>query len=177
MIEDSFLQELLKKALSHGGEYADIFAEHRETTSIQLEDNRIEKVVSGSFSGIGIRLIYRGKTAYAYSNDFSKNILLDLAATVSKAAAETVRDVIIDMKQQRPERISSIKIPPGSVPLGKKIALVRQGNMAARSVDRRIRQVSITYRDSLQRVKIAASGGITAEDERIYTTGTAHIIA
>src|SRR5208337_3020963 len=137
MIDDNFLQELLKKALLHGGEYADIFAEHRETTSIQLEDNRIEKVVTGSISGIGIRLISKGKTAYAYSNDFSRNILLDLAATVSKAGADTVRDVIIDMKQQRPETISFIKIPPGSVPLDKKIALVRQGNKAARSLGSR----------------------------------------
>ena len=177
MIDDSFLQELLKKALSHGGEYADIFVEHKETTSIQLEDNRIEKVVTGSISGIGIRLIYKGKTAYAFSNDFSKNILLDLAATVSKAAADTVLDVILDMKQQRPETISPIRIPPGSVTLDKKIALVQEGNKAARSLDARIRQASIMYRDSLQKVKIATSGGITTEDERTYTTGVAYIIA
>src|SRR5208283_5408272 len=177
MIDDNFLQELLKKALSHGGEYADIFVEHRRTTSIQLEDNRIEKVVTGSTSGIGIRLIYKGKTAYAFSNDFSKNVLLDLAATVCKAAADTVPDVIIDMKQQRPETISSIKIPPGSVPLDKKIALVQQGNKAARSLDTRIRQASIIYRDTLQKVKIATSGGIATEDERIYIIGAAHIIA
>src|SRR5208337_307109 len=83
----------------------------------------------------------------------------------------------IDMKQQRPETISSIKIPPGSVSLDKKVALVRQGNKTARSLDSRIRQASIIYRDSLQKVKIATSGGITTEDERIYTTGVAHIIA
>ncbi len=177
MIEDSFLQELLKKVLLNGGEYADIFVEHRETTSIQLEDNRIEKVVTGSTSGIGIRLIYKGKTAYAFSNDFSKGILSDLAVTVSKAASGTGPDVIIDMKQQRPETVSSIKIPPGSVTLDKKIALVRQGNKAARSLDTRVRQATIIYRDSLQKVKIATSGGITTEDERVYTTGAAHVIA
>src|SRR5271157_556389 len=173
MVDDSFLQELLKRTLSHGGEYADIFIEHRETTSIQLEDNRIEKVISGSFSGIGIRLIYKGKTAYAFSNDFSNNILLDLAATVSKAAtgspksrqgspenrrfsgvepfcggADKAPDVIIDMKQQRPERNISIRIPPGSVPLDKKIAMVTGANNAARSLDPRVKQVNIIYRDS-----------------------------
>src|SRR5208337_4474286 len=83
----------------------------------------------------------------------------------------------IDMKQQRPETISSIKIPPGSVPLDKKIALVRQGNKAARSLGSRIRQASIIYRDSLQKVKIATSDGTTTEDERTYTIGIAHIIA
>ena len=177
MISDGFLQELLKKVLSRGGEYADIFIEHRETTSIQLEDNRIEKIITGSVSGIGIRLIYNGKTAYAFSNDFSGPVLLDLASTVSIAASDTIRDVAIDMKAQQPEVISSIKIPPGSVPLDKKIAIVMQGNRAARSLDNRIVQATIVYRDSLQKVKIATSEGILAEDERTYITGTAHVIA
>jgi len=177
MIDDNFLHELLKKTLAHGGEYADIFIEHRESTYIQLEDNRIEKVVTGSISGIGIRLIYEGKTAYAFSNDFSANILLDLAATVSKAAADTVRDVTINMKQQRPQIIFSIKIPPASVPLENKIALVRQGNEAARSLDNRIKQANIIYSDSMKKVKIATSDGIIAEDNRTYTMGIAHVIA
>ncbi len=177
MLDDGFLQELLKRTLSHGGEYADIFIEHRETTSIQLEDNRIEKVISGSFSGIGIRLIYKGKTAYAFSNDFSNDVLLDLAATVSKGGADSTRDVVIDMKQLRPERNISVRVPPGSVPLDKKIAMVTRANNAARSLDPRVKQVNIIYRDSLQKVKIAASDGILAEDERTYTLGMAHIIA
>ncbi len=177
MIDDGFLLELLKRALSHGGEYADIFVEHRETTAIQLEDDRIEKVISGSFSGLGIRLIYNGKTAYAFSNDFSEGTLSDLAATVSKAAADSERNVVIDMKQQRPGLVLSIKIPPSSVALDKKIALTRQGNMAARSIDTRIKQVNIIYRDSLQKVKIASSDGVIANDERTYTMGMAHVIA
>ncbi len=177
MIDDSFLEKLLKKTLAHGGEYADIFIEHRESTYIQLEDNRIEKVVTGSISGIGIRLIYEGKTAYAFSNDFSANILLDLAATVSKAAADAVHDVIIDMKHQRPQTIFSIKIPPASVPLDKKVALVRQGNKAARSLDNKIKQANIIYSDSMKKVKIATSDGIIAEDNRTYTMGIAHVIA
>ncbi|MBF0505530.1 MAG: TldD/PmbA family protein [Nitrospirae bacterium] len=177
MIDDGFLQELLKRALSHGGEYADIFIEHRETTSIQLEDDRIEKVISGSFSGLGIRLIYNGKTAYAFSNDFSKSVLSGLAATVSKAATDSERNIVMDMKQQRPGLVLSSKIPPASVPLDRKVALTRQGNMAARSMDTRIKQVNIIYRDSLQKVKMASSDGIIANDERSYTMGMAHVIA
>ncbi|MBF0557213.1 MAG: TldD/PmbA family protein [Nitrospirae bacterium] len=177
MIDENLLYELLKKTLSRGGEYADIYVEHRESTSIQLEDNRIEKVVTGSFSGIGIRLIYKEKTAYAYSNDFSKNILLDLAMTVSNAAAGAERDITIDMKQQRPRMVSLVKIPPSSVPLDKKIAMVQLGNKAARSVDSRIRQAKIVYGESLQRVKIASSDGMLAEDDRTYTMGMAQVIA
>ena len=177
MIDEGFLLELLKMTLTRGGEYADIYVENRESTSIQLEDNRIEKVVTGSFSGIGIRLIYKEKTAYAFSNDFSRDTLFDLASTVSNAAAGAERDVIIDMKEQHPAIISRVKIPPPSVPLDKKIAAVKLANKAARSMDCRIKQARIVYSESLQKIKFAASDGIIAKDERTYTMGMAQVIS
>lgn len=177
MIDENLLHELLKKTLGRGGEYADIYIEHRESTSIQLEDNRIEKIVAGSSSGIAIRLIYKEKTAYAFSNDFSGKILLDLAAAVSNAAAGAGQDLVLDMKQQRPRIISPVRIPPASVALDKKIAIVNLGNKTARSIDGRIKQARIVYGESVQKLKIASSDGAIAEDERTYTMGMAQVIA
>ena len=65
MIDDEILQRVLKKTLSNGGEYADIFMEQRSANAVQLEDNRVEKVISGSRAGVSIRLICNGRTAYA----------------------------------------------------------------------------------------------------------------
>ena len=46
MLDAGVLSDVLRKLLSFGGEYDDIFVEHRKITSIQLEDNKVEKVVS-----------------------------------------------------------------------------------------------------------------------------------
>ncbi|WP_333652267.1 TldD/PmbA family protein [Dissulfurispira sp.] len=178
MIDDAILQKLIKKALSNGGEYADIFIEHRKSTAIQLEDDKIEKVIAGATAGIGIRLIYNGKTAYAYSNDFSENVLMDIADTVSKAAAAGAeRDTIIDMKRKYPEVIFLIKRYPETIPMSEKVALVKLGNDAARKFDQRIKQVNVIYRDSRQKVKIYTSEGFVSEDERVYTLGMVQVIA
>jgi TldD protein len=177
MVDDEFLQKLLKKALSNGGQYADIFIEHRKTTAIQLEDDKIEKVIEGAVAGIGIRLIYDGKTAYAYSNDFSENILMDIAATVSKAAPVSAKDIVIDMKKRYPDVTFLIKMNPELVPMSMKIDLVKVGNDIARRFDQRIKQVNVVYRDSIQKVKICTSEGIIAEDERIYTLGLVQVVA
>lgn len=177
MIDDAILQKLIKRALSDGGEYADIFIEHRKSTAVQLEDDKIEKVIAGATAGVGIRLIYSGKTAYAYSNDFSENVLMDLADTVSKAAAGAERDIIIDMKRKSPEVTFLIKKYPGTIPMSEKIALVKLGNDAARKFDQRIKQVNVMYRDSCQRVKIYTSEGLVSEDERVYTLGVVQVIA
>jgi TldD protein len=177
MIDDAILQKLIKKALSNGGEYADIFIEHRKSAAIQLEDDKIEKVIAGATAGIGIRLIYNGKTAYAYSNDFSENVLMDLADTVSKAAAGAERDIIVDMKRKFPEVSFLIKKYPETIPMSEKIALVKLGNDAARKFDQRIKQVNVMYRDSCQRVKVYTSEGFVSEDERVYTLGVVQVIA
>ena len=177
MVDDEILQKVMKKTLSNGGEYADIFIEQRRTTSIQLEDDRIEKVVMGSTAGIGIRLIYNGRTAYAYSNDFSEDVLLDIAYTVSKAASGSAKDLVIDMKRMSPEVTFLIKMPPDTVPISLKVDIVKKGNETARKFNSMVKQVNAVYRDSIQRIKVFTSDGFIAEDERVHTTGMVQVIA
>ncbi|MCL0040600.1 TldD/PmbA family protein [Thermodesulfovibrionales bacterium] len=179
MVDDEILQRLVKKALRNGGEYADVFVDQRITTSIQLEDDKVEKVITGSTAGIGIRLICNGKIAYAFSNDFSESVLMCLADTVSKTAHAGLsrgKDIVIDMKRRRPEVSFLIKMLPETISMSSKIGLVKIGNEAARKFDTRVRQVNVTYRDSIQKVKIYASDGFIAEDERIYTLAVVQVI-
>ena len=176
MIDDEILQKVLRKTLSNGGEYADIFMEQRNSNAVQLEDNRVEKVISGSRAGVGIRLICNGRTAYAYSNDFSESVLMGLASEVSKAASAKGRDFVIDMKKRYPEVSFLIKIPPETVPMSSKIELVTTGNEAAWKFDDRIKQVNVIYRDSVQNVKIFTSDGYISEETKVYTMGVVQVI-
>ncbi|NTU43870.1 MAG: TldD/PmbA family protein [Nitrospirales bacterium] len=180
MIDDSILAGLLKRVLSRGGEYADIFVEHRSSTAIQLEDDKIEKVLVGAVSGVGMRLICNGKTAYGFANDFSESSLSELADTVSKAFSNgggSGGDRVIDMKRMKPLVTFPVKTVPSAVPVSDKVALVKRGNDVARRFDSRIRQVSAIYRDSLQRVKVFTSEGSIAEEERSYTMGMVQVVA
>jgi TldD protein len=177
MVDDAILQKLIKKTLSNGGEYADIFIENRKTTAIQLEDDKIEKVIEGSIAGIGIRLICNGITAYAFSNDFSENVLMQIAETVSKASKGDRCGIALNMKKMYPEVSFSIKMPPETVAMSSKVDLVKKGNNAARKFDSRIKQVNVIYRDSVQYVKVFTSEGVIAEDERVYTMGLVQVVA
>lgn len=177
MLDNELLLKILKKTLSSGGEYADVFVEYRKPTSIQLEDNKIEKIFSGIDSGVGIRLIFNGKTFYAFSNDISEKALLELADNLTKASKSSQKDITLDLRKQRPEIDFNIKLLPESVSMDKKIGLVRTANKTARDFDKRIKQVVVMYRDSIQKVQIATSEGSIAEDERIHTLMVVHVIA
>jgi len=177
MLDNELLLKILKKTLSSGGEYADVFFEHRKPTSIQLEDNKIEKILSGTDSGVGIRLISNSKTFYAFSNDMSEKSLLELADSLTRASKASQKEITLDLRKQRPEIDFDIRLLPENVPIDKKIELVRIANKTARDFDGRIKQVTVMYRDSAQKVQIATSEGTMAEDERIHTIMVVHGIA
>lgn len=168
---------LINKALSKGGEYADIFTEYRKHTSLVLEDSKLEKIANGTEAGTGIRLISDGKTAYAFSNDMSMEALLQAASAVSKAAKGTILPPVMDLRTSRPAVNFPIKLFPEDISVEQKISLVRNADNAARSLDSRIKQVTVIYRDSVQRVRISTSDGFIAEDDRVYTTLVIQVVA
>ena len=77
---------ILSALLARGGEHGELFFEEVRSLTVLMEDGRIERVVSGSDAGIGVRLLFRGKTYYAYTNDRSAESLLDLSSDLSRYA-------------------------------------------------------------------------------------------
>lgn len=181
MIDDELLFRLANTAASAGGEYADVYFEHRRQSYIVLEDGRIEKAVSGTDQGVGIRIINQGRTAYAYCNDMTEPALIDCAKSLSRAIKSERRDITIDFTSVRPNIDFQISIPPDTVPMGMKIDLLKSADKAARGVaidnGGRIRQAAFMYRDTVSSVMMATSLGDSAKDERVHTIGTVNIVA
>lgn len=177
MIDKEIQISLINRTLSNGGEYADIFTEHRRHTSLVLEDRKLEKIAYGTEAGTGIRLIARGKTAYAFSNDMSREALLQAASEVSRAAAGKALPPVMDLTTSRPTVDFQIKLFPDDVSVKQKISLIRDADDIARSFDSRIKQVTVIYRDTLQRVRISTSEEFISEDDRIYTSLIIQVVA
>lgn len=183
-INEELANELLKTSLRNGGDYSDIFFEDRSPLFIQLEDNKVEKIISGIDKGVGIRVLFNGKTAYGYTNDLTHKSLKECAEAVSRAVKvqgrepNSASDISIDLRHQRPTHDFVIEKPPVSISIDDKLALVTRANAAARSVSaNKIRQVSIVYKDISQGVIIANSDGNFSHDHRVHTLFVAHVIA
>lgn len=177
-IPKELLTKIIKKALSRGGDYADVYIEHERPMSIQLEDDKIEKILTGTDAGVGVRVIFGYKSAYAFSNDFSEGSLLSIADAVSMAVRENrTNETVIDLRKVRPTVDFRIKYRPDDIQMDRKIALVENANKIAKGVSSHIKQVSVIYRDSVQNICIASSNGKIAEDERIYTLAVIHVVA
>ncbi len=168
---------ILKKALSSGGEFAEIFIERSAPFSIVCEDSKIEKVVSGLDHGAGVRLIFGQRTAYAYTNELTIESLLEIADAVQQAASKGARGTVVDLTRKRPRTDFSVLKNPRDVETSRKVDIVLNANKIATSIDRRIRQALVTYREQCQQVLVANSDGVLAEDERNYLTALVHVVA
>lgn len=166
LIKDFDPFKILKAALKQGGDFADIYLEETINTSIVCEENKIEKVISGRDSGLGLRVIFDFKTAYAYTNDLTEKGLLTLADTVSMAVKEgkMQQDISLSKKEFAPG--FSIKTSPSEVDLLKKIELVKRANSKARGFDKRISQVKAVYGDGFRKTAIVNSTGEWIEENR-----------
>lgn len=177
MIPKGDLQEVLAIALANGGDFADVFLERKRTTAVFGEDSKIERVNTGLDIGAGIRVLSGENTAYAYTNDLSREGLSSAARIASHAAQGNKQDIQLDLREPRVAPPFEIKRRPVDVPIEEKVQLVSEADRAARAVDERIRQVSVSYGDVIQEVVIANSEGTYVEDERIRTRFVVNAVA
>lgn len=172
--------EVLRKALKKGGDFADIFLERSTPLSVVCEDNRVEKVISGADYGAGVRVVFGNRTTYAYTNELSRDSLLDLADAVSQAVDGRIspeQHIGMNLSRKNPKGDFVIQKTPDRVQTVHKVALVERANRMAGSVDRRIRQVMVVYRENRQQTTVAHSDGFIAEDDRVYLTALVQVVA
>ena len=57
MLEKETYEKLLSRALRRGGDYADIFCEHRRAYAFRLQDGKIHEGSSALTLGVGVRVV------------------------------------------------------------------------------------------------------------------------
>ena len=68
MLDRDLVSEVLVAARRKGGDVAEVFVEERSSTSVRLDDGRVEELTTGLDRGAGVR-VFQGTTyGYAYAN-------------------------------------------------------------------------------------------------------------
>lgn len=148
------LNDILKKLACPGCQYADIYHEKTTYSLVTMEENRLEKVVSGSEEGIGLRVISGFKTYYAHTNDMKRDNVSRLAAEIGRQAGGGGDPIILAGEAARPS------LPSGEEPLpvSRRISLVRLANDVARGYHPSIRQVQVSLVEKKQELTILGLG-------------------
>jgi TldD protein len=167
MLDEEVASTVLREALATGGRFAEVFAESRGSTTIRLDDGRIEEVVSGSDRGAGIRVFHGASQAYAYTNRLDRASLVEAARVAAGAVRSATGDATILADLRRTALLTHpVPRPAHDVPREAKVAWLREADGAARAVDGSVRQVTVSYMDVQQHVVIANTTGLWVEEQR-----------
>jgi len=168
MLEISVAQNVLLKAVSTGGDFAEIFLEDRMNHQVQIRSGKVDIVNSLRMHGAGIRVITGQNAIYVYTNDTSHDGLLHCAEKAADAVRNNPVPGLMPLTYHETHNAHPIRLYPNQVKARKKIEKLREAEKAARS-DTKIVQVIAGYHDSCQRVWIANTEGLFTHDTRVYS--------
>ncbi len=178
MLNPATAKAVIDHALFLGADFAELFVEHHQSSSVELTSGDIDKVNSGIDFGIGIRLFFGHKVLYGYTNSTDEE---ELKRVTGLLAAKDKRDQIANAATLNFSRYSSkhlCKQPLAqSANLEAKIAFLRETDQAARSEDEKISQFIGRILQREQQVEIFNSTGLHIGDTRHYTRVAATAIA
>src|SRR5262245_53223498 len=158
MIDQSVLERVLSSALRGGGQFAEVYAEDKRSSSAHLDDGKVEQVTSGRDRGAGIRVVAGDTTGYAHTADLSESGLLAAAEAAAAAARSgSGGNKVVALTRDAVTPVSDVETFPETVAKAKKVELLIRANDAARSSGSSIVQVSAGYGDSRKRILVANS--------------------
>lgn len=170
MIQESLAREVLAKAVATGGDFAEIFLEDRVNHNLQIRSSKIDAVSTGRLHGAGVRVFDGTRAIYVYTNDTSREGLLDCAETAAAAIhAKNAPASIPALPLHDVSCPETIRLWPGDVKAALKAEKLRAADAAARAVSPEIAQVIGRYMDSVQKVWIYNTEGTAVTDTRVYT--------
>ena len=170
IIDPDVLQRVLGHALKGGGEFAEVYAEDKRSSSAGLDDGKVEQVTSGRDRGAGIRVVTGETTGFAHTADLSERGLVaaaEAAAAAARSGGGGTRTVALT--ERAVQSVNVIRIAPDTIAKARKVELLERANAAARGMGSSIAQVSAGYGDSRKRVQIANSDGLLVSDEQVRT--------
>jgi len=164
-VTEALVADTLAAALSRGGDFADVFFQHRVSNDLALEDGAVNRAYSSVELGVGVRVVKGDQTGYGFTEDLSPAAL--------RACAETAAAIASGPARAAPQRFHVTSRLPQRYPLARpweevrpeaKLPLLEGVNARVFAADPRVKKVNVHFRDEGGAVLVATSDGRLVED-------------
>src|SRR5262245_25373173 len=127
-VDEAAAERLLGEALEAGGDYAELFFEHRAGGGITFEQQAVKSANRSVTQGLGVRVLLGEAVGYAYTEDLSPAAMSRAARTAARIAARgeklhPVEAVHYETANHYSPAASTIDVPPAD-----KVALLRRAD-------------------------------------------------
>ena len=163
-IHESLCKKILEKALSKGGDFADLYFEHTISNWVSLEDGKVDRAFGSIDLGVGIRTVKGDQTGYGFTQEFTEASMTAAAATAASIADGTPAPAAREYIQLKTDNHYPLERLFTEVSLASKLPLVKLVNEQCFSLSNLVVKVNATLHDQQKRIMIVNSDGLKAED-------------
>ena len=169
MISREICQRVLRKAVSTGADYAEIFAQNTTDHSINMIANKVDAIRDTVISGAAVR-VYKGlRSVMASTVDTSETGLLRCAEQAAEALGQGTAQIDIVLKERIFPNAHPVTVVPSFCTNKEKVSILKDAYFAAREYDACIAQVTGVLMDVDHNILVANTDGIYTQDRQIRT--------
>ncbi len=163
-------EDFFKVVRANGGDWADLFWERNEASTIGFKDKEARNFVAGRDEGAGLRVLCEGRSVYAFTNDVSTTGLYQLARQISASVKSTHKDSTSWTKKLL-ERNLDFKVSkiPSEASFKEKLDLLRRLD-AALWADKVVEHANTDFSEFRRQIFVARSDGTLARDDKSSVT-------
>lgn len=170
------MEKVISETLERGGDFADLYAERRDSTSLSYEDGRLEKISSGLDSGVSIRAVKGRQTSFVSCDSLQEADLMQAARLAGEGVARA--DVSARrLSLQQGSVLHPVSQPPSEAGIREKVELLVSADRGARDAGSDVAQAMIGYSDTVSKILVANSEGELATEKRTRVRLVARIVA
>ncbi|MBN1414712.1 MAG: TldD/PmbA family protein [Bacteroidales bacterium] len=163
-IDETLCRKLLSRALSRGGDFADLYFEHTVSNFIGLEDGKVNRLYGDITLGVGIRTVKGEQVGYGFTQELTEESMMSVAGTAASLC--DVSATAITEKFNRPALSNYYPVDPDliEIPAKSKLPVVQLINERCFALSPLVVKVNAGFLQGVKRIMIVTSDGVIAED-------------
>jgi len=158
-VDENLIRQTIFTAMEGGGDYCDVFFQHKITNYVGLEDKAVNRAYSQIDFGVGIRVLKGDQTGYSFTEDLSPKAIKLAAQTAANIASGRKKIGPVELKLHKIPNYYPIKTSWEEIKIDQKIPYLQTINDNVFSLDKRIIKSNIWFYDQSTYILIATSEG------------------
>jgi TldD protein len=170
-VTEKLLKDTLGAALSKGGDYADVFFQHRVSNNLALEDGAVNRAFANVGLGVGVRVVKGDQTGFGFTEDITAEGLKRAALTAAAIADGPAKKAPMSFKiaDSKPNRYP-VKVRWDDIRPQQKLSVLNGLNEKTFKADSRVKKVNLGFMDQGSVILVADSNGRIIEDAQPMTS-------
>jgi TldD protein len=168
---------VLERALAHGGDFGEVYAEDRYGFGLGVDDSKLERPQTGSERGASVRVVQGDSSYFGHVDGLAESDLLRVAESVAQAVRAGDPRNPAALSAAAAEQVHPIAERPEQVDAGRKAEILRECDERARGLSGEVAQVMASYAENRRIVEVFNSDGIAAADDRTRVRLGAQVVA